>query len=43
MQGVEKHSLGSFDSVTLGVMFIFMSLLCSYGAECREDGEQVLR
>lgn len=26
----------SVDSVTLGVMFLFMSLLCQYGAECEE-------
>lgn len=27
----------SADSVTLGVMFLFMSLLCKYGAECTQQ------
>ncbi len=33
---VEKLSFDGFDSVALGVMFIFMSLLCKYGAECKK-------
>lgn len=32
-ENVEKLNLDGFDSVALGVMFIFMSLLCKYGAE----------
>lgn len=40
VQDVEKLSLDGFESVALGVMFIFMSLLCKYGAECNiENGE----
>lgn len=39
MPNVEKLSLDGADSVALGVMFIVMSLLCRYGAECREVGE----
>lgn len=37
MENVEKISLDGFGSVTLGVMFIFMSLLCKYGAELRKE------
>lgn len=33
MENVEKLSLDGFDSVMLGVLFIFMSLLCRCGAE----------
>lgn len=29
-------------SVALGIMFIFMSLLCKYGAECKENSENNL-
>lgn len=36
---VESMAQDGFDSVALGVMFIFMSLLCKYGAECRENRE----
>lgn len=32
----EAFQLDSVDSVTLGIMFLFMSLLCQYGAECEE-------
>lgn len=42
MENVEKLSLDSFDSVALGVMFIVMSLLCKYGAECNESSENQL-
>lgn len=35
MEGVEKFSLDGFDSMALGGMFIFVSLLCKYGAECK--------
>lgn len=42
MDNVEKLNLDGFDSVTLGVMFIFMSLLCKYGAECKENRENDL-
>lgn len=39
MENVETLNLEGFDSVTLGVMLILMSLLCKYGAECKENGE----
>lgn len=39
---VEKLSLDGFNSVVLGVMLIAMSLLCAYGAECRENRENDL-
>lgn len=35
----EAFKLDGGDSVALGVMFIFMSLLCRYGAELREKSE----
>ncbi len=38
----DAFKLEGGDSVTLGVMFIVMSLLCKYGAECRENGENDL-
>lgn len=34
---VEKLDLDGYTSVGLGVMCILMSLLCKYGAECRES------
>lgn len=37
IQNAEKLNLDGFDSVTLGVMFIFMSLLCKYGAEAEKN------
>lgn len=37
MQDVEQLSLDSSDSVVLGAMFIFVSLICKYGAECKGD------
>lgn len=36
-------SLDIFDSVALGAMFIFTSLLCKYGAELAENGEHDLQ
>lgn len=33
----EAFKLEGGDSVALGVMFLFMSLLCKYGAECKEN------
>lgn len=36
MQNVEKLSLDGIDSVALGAMLIFTSLLCKHGAKCRE-------
>lgn len=36
VQDVEKLDLDGFGSVALGVMFIFMSLMCKYGVECNE-------
>ncbi len=39
MENVESMKLDGFGSVALGVMFIFMSLLCRYGAELREKIE----
>ncbi len=38
----EAFKIEGGDSVALGVMFIFMSLLCKYGAECRENEEHDL-
>lgn len=38
----EAFKLEGGDSVALGIMFIFMSLLCKYGAECRENTENEL-
>ncbi len=38
MPDVEDLSIDGFDSVATGVMFILMSLLCKYGAACRESG-----
>lgn len=37
MENVDKLSLSGFDSVTLGVAFIVVSLLCKYGAEGKEN------
>lgn len=42
VESAEKLSLDGFGSVELGVMFIFMSLLCKYGAECKENRENAL-
>lgn len=39
MDTIEKVSVDGFDSVGLGVMCVVMSLLCKYGAECRESTE----
>lgn len=39
MENVEKVSLDGFDSVGLGIMCMVISLLCKYGAECRESRE----
>lgn len=39
----ETFRLDGGDSVALGVMFIFMSMLCKYGAELREKNENVLQ
>lgn len=36
-ENVEAMSLDGYDSVALGVMFIFMSLLCRHGAELNAD------
>ncbi len=36
-ENVEIMSLDGYDSVALGVMLIFMSLLCKYGAELHEN------
>lgn len=36
----EKLELGGFESVSLGVMFIIMSLICKYGAELSEEKEE---
>ena len=38
----EAFKLPDSDSVALGVMFIFMSLLCQYGAESREENKEDL-
>lgn len=37
MGNAEKLNFDSFDSVSLGVMFIVVSVLCRYGAELRAD------
>lgn len=37
METSERIQIECFDSVALGVMFIFMSLLCKYGAEKEND------
>ena len=37
MQGVAPLHLDNDGSVTLGIMFIVMSLICRYGAELREE------
>ncbi len=39
----EAFKIEGGDSVALGVMCILMSLLCKYGAECRENKENDLR
>lgn len=36
---VETIDFDGFDSVTPGIMFIFMSLLCKYGAELEENSK----
>lgn len=41
-ENVADLSLDGFDSVMMGVMFIVMSLMCKYGAECRENREKDL-
>lgn len=41
-ENVEPMSLDGYDSVAIGVMFIFISLLCKYGAECTENNENNL-
>lgn len=38
----EAFKLADSDSVALGVMFIFVSLLCQYGAELREENKEDL-
>lgn len=38
MEGAEKFSLEGGDNIALGVMFLVMSLLCRYGAECQGNG-----
>lgn len=35
-ENVEKLSLDGFDSVTIGIMFIIISVICKYGAELNE-------
>lgn len=42
MQDVEKLSLDGIDSVALGAMLIFTSLLCKHSAKCRESDEDDL-
>lgn len=37
MQGIEPLNLNNSGSVSLGVMFIVMSLICRYGAEERQN------
>lgn len=37
---VEKLDLDGFESVSLGVMFIVMSLICKYGAELKEENKE---
>lgn len=37
MQGVAPLQLDNDGSVTLGIMFIVLSLICRYGAELREE------
>lgn len=37
MQGVAPLQLDNDSSVTLGIMFIVLSLICRYGAELREE------
>lgn len=39
MENVDKLDLDGFDSIAIGVMFIFMSLLCKYGAELKQGKE----
>ena len=39
MQGVAPLQLDNDGSVTLGIMFIVLSLICRYGAELREGKE----
>ncbi len=39
MTNVEAVTVDGFDHVVLGVMFIFISLLCHHGAELREKSE----
>lgn len=36
----EKLDLGGFESVSLGVMFIIMSLICKHGAELSGESEE---
>lgn len=43
MQDAEKLNSGVGDNVTIGVMFIVMSLLCRCGAECCEKKENDLQ
>lgn len=38
----EAFKIEDGDSVALGIMFLLMSLLCKYGAECMENRENVL-
>lgn len=39
MENVDKLDLDGYDSIAIGVIFIFMSLLCKYGAELRQSKE----
>ena len=39
MQGVAPLQLDNDGSVTLGIMFIVLSLICRYGEELREGTE----
>lgn len=39
-ENAEKISLDNFESVALGVAFIFVSLLCKYGAQLNENSNK---
>ncbi len=42
MQDVEKCSMDGIDSVALGAMLVFTSLLCKHGAQCKENSDSDL-
>lgn len=43
MNGAERIELEVFDSVAMGLLFIFISLICKHGAEVKANSEKQLQ